>query len=256
MEIPSSTTSRPTGIPATWKDAAGTVYPFKAAWFYRNQGGEPQGVVARFDNEAGKQVIPFFKAGGGGRFKAGGPQAPVLYGAERLNGHKAAALVVEGEKAAAALHSLDLLGVSAQGGAGKAAGGAWNSLLGVPRIVFCPDNDKPGERYCRDATAALVACTTPDSPLPELRLLRLPGLPEKGDVCDWLAERLPDWNQIDPVPADHREALRAELLTLLEQAEPVPADWLKPPLAKPELPERDNGPVSYTHLTLPTSDLV
>ena len=28
--------------------------------------------------------------------------APVLFGAERLNGHKAAALVVEGEKAAAA----------------------------------------------------------------------------------------------------------------------------------------------------------
>ena len=116
MEIPSSTTSRPTGIPATWKDPAGVVYPFKAAWFYRNQDGEPQGVVARFDNEAGKQVIPFFKPGGGGKFKAGGPQAPVLYGAERLNGHKAAALVVEGEKAAAALHSLDLLGVSAQGG--------------------------------------------------------------------------------------------------------------------------------------------
>jgi hypothetical protein len=39
-------------------------------------------------------VIPFFKPGTGGKFKAGGPQAPVLYGAERLNGHKAAALVV------------------------------------------------------------------------------------------------------------------------------------------------------------------
>jgi hypothetical protein len=248
MEIPDSNTIRPAGVPATWKDAAGAEYPFRAAWFYRNQGGEPQGVVARFDNEAGKQVIPFFKAGGGGRFKAGGPQAPVLYGAERLNGHKSAALVVEGEKAAAALHSLDLLGVSAQGGAGKAAGGAWNSLLGVPRIVFCPDNDKPGERYCRDATAALVALATPDSPLPELRLLRLPGLPEKGDVCDWLAERLPGWNQIDPVPADHREALRAELLTLLEQAEPVPADWLKPPVEKPDRPERESGPFGNRYI--------
>lgn len=248
MEIPSSTTSRPTGIPATWKDPAGVVYPFKAAWFYRNQDGEPQGVVARFDNEAGKQVIPFFKPGGGGKFKAGGPQAPVLYGAERLNGHKAAALVVEGEKAAAALHSLDLLGVSAQGGAGKAQGGAWDGLLGVPRIVFCPDNDKPGERYCRDATAALVACATPDSPLPELRLLRLPGLPEKGDVCDWIAERLPGWNEIDPIPADHREALRAELLTLLEQAEPVPADWLKPPVAKPVMQERETGPFGNRYI--------
>ena len=242
MEIPSSNTTRPGCIPATWKDATGTVYPFKAAWFYRDPGGDPVGIVARFDGDAGKQVIPFFKAGAAGRFKAGGPTGPVLFGAERLNGHKAAALVVEGEKAASCLHSLDLLGVSAQGGAGKAAGGAWDGLLGVPRIVFCPDNDKPGERYCRDAAAALVACTTPDSPLPELRLLRLPGLPEKGDVCDWIAERLPGWNEIDPIPADHREALRAELLTLLEQAEPVPADWLKPPLAKPDRPERESGP--------------
>jgi hypothetical protein len=252
MEIPSNNTARPAGVPATWKDPAGTVYPFKAAWCYRNQAGEPVGIVARFDNDAGKQVIPFFKAGTGGKFKAGGPQAPVLYGAERLNGHKAAALVVEGEKAAAALvvegekaaaalHSLDLLGVSAQGGAGKAAGGAWNALSGVPGIVFLPDNDKPGERYCQDAAAALAACASPESPLPDMRLLRLP-VPDKGDVCDWLAERLPGWNEIDPVPSDRRDELRAELLALLEQAEPVPADWLRPPPPKQEQPDRDNGP--------------
>ena len=242
MEIPSYTT-RPAGVPATWKDkATGAAFAFTAAWQYRNQAGEPVGIVARFDTGDAKQVIPFFKPGAGGRFKAGGPQSPVLYGAERLNGHKAAALVVEGEKAAAALHSIGLLGVSAQGGAGKAKGGAWDGLLGVPGVVFLPDNDLPGTRYCQDAAAALVALATPDSPLPEMRLLRLPGLPEKGDVCDWIAERLPDWNEIDPIPADHRESLRAELLTLLEQAEPVPADWLKPPVAKPELPERDSGP--------------
>ena len=254
MEIPSSNTIRPAGIPATWKDrTTGTAYQFKAAWFYRNQDGEPQGVVARFDGDAGKQVIPFFKPGGGGKFKPGGPQAPVLFGAEKLNGHKAAALVVEGEKAAAALHSLDLLGVSAQGGAGKAAGGAWDGLLGVPRIVFCPDNDKPGERYCRDATAALVACATPDSPLPEMRLLRLP-VGEKGDVCDWLAERLPGWNEIDPVPAEHRESLRAELLALLEQAEPVPADWRRPPPPPPPMTEQDepdSGPMGNRYIELP-----
>ena len=247
MEIPNNT-SRPVGIPATWKDPAGTEYRFLAAWQYRNLAGEPVGIVARFDTGDAKQVIPFFKPGAGGRFKAGGPQAPVLYGAERLNGHKAAALVVEGEKAAAALHSLDLLAVSAQGGANKAKSGAWDALLGVPSVVFCPDNDKPGAKYCQDAAAALAACATPDSPLPEMRLLRLPGLPDKGDVCDWLAERLPGWNEIDPIPADHREPLRAELLTLLEQAEPVPADWLKAPSAKPDRPEREPGPFGNRYI--------
>ena len=246
MQIQESNTARPQGVPKVWKGPAGE-FPFKAAWFYRNQDGEPVGIVARFDNDAGKQVIPFFKPVDGGKFKAGGPQAPVLYGAERLNGHKAAALVVEGEKAAAALHSLDLLAVSAQGGAGKASSGAWDALLGVPSVVFLPDNDLPGMKYCRDATAALVACTSPESPLPEMRLLRLP-VGEKGDVCDWLAERLPDWNEIDPVPADRRDALRAELLTLLEQAEPVPADWLKAPEPKPEQAERESGPLGNRYV--------
>ena len=247
MEIPSMNTSRPVGIPKVWKGPAGN-FSFKAAWFYRKPDGEPVGIVARFENDAGKQVIPFFKPVDGGKFKAGGPQAPVLFGAERLNGHKAAALVVEGEKAAAALHSLDLLGVSAQGGAGKASSGAWDALLGVPRIVFCPDNDKPGERYCRDAVAALVACATPDSPLPEMHLLRLPGLPAAGDICDWLAERLPGWNEIDPVPSDQMEALRHELLVLVDTAEPVPADWLKPPVAKPDRPERESGPFGNRYI--------
>ena len=247
MEVSNNNTARPTGIPKAWKDAAGTVYPFKAAWFYRDQGGGPQGIVARFDNDNGKQVVPFFKPVAGGKFKAGGPQAPVLFGLERLNGCKAA-VVVEGEKAAAALHSLDLLAVSAQGGAGKAASGAWNALLGLPGVVFCPDNDLPGMKYCQDAAAALAALATPNSPLPDLRLLRLPDLPEKGDVCDWLAERLPGWNEIDPVPVEHRESLRAELLTLLEQAEPVPADWLKAPSAKPERAERESGPLGNRYL--------
>ena len=156
MKIQESNTARPQGVPKVWKGPAGE-FPFKAAWFYRNCDGEPVGIVARFQNEAGKQVIPFFKPLDGGKFKAGGPQGPVLYGAERLNGHKAAALVVEGEKAAAALHSIGLLGVSAQGGAGKAASGAWDALLGVPSVVFLPDNDLPGMKYCQDAAAALVA---------------------------------------------------------------------------------------------------
>lgn len=245
-----SNMARPQGVPKVWKDKAGGEYPFKAAWFYRNLDGLPVGLVARFDSEQGKQVIPYFKANDNGFFKAGGPAGKVLFGAERLNGHKAAALVVEGEKAAAALHSLDLLGVSAQGGAGKAKGGAWDSLLGVPSVVFMPDNDVPGERYAKDACAALVACATPDSPYPDLRLLRLPELPAKGDVCDWLAARLPGWNQIDPIPVEQRNVLRAELLALLDTAEPVPADWLEAPSAKPEQAERESGPFGNRYVEL------
>lgn len=226
MEL--SNTVRPNGISKTWKDRSGATFDFRAAWRYQNLEGEPVGMVARFENADGKQVIPFFKAGDNGKFKAGGPPIPVLYGAERLNGHKSTALIVEGEKAAAAIHSLGLLALSSQGGVSNAARGAWEWLVGVPKVICLPDNDTPGEKYCQDATKAIAACKTPDNTLPELRVLRIPGLPAHGDICDWIADRVPEWNQLEPIPSEQRESLRAELLALLDTAQPVPDDWLKP----------------------------
>jgi len=47
-------------------------------------------------------------------------------------------------------------------------------------VVICPDNDPAGEGWI-DEVAARCA-----KPAKEVRVLRLPGLPEKGDVSDWL----------------------------------------------------------------------
>mgnify|MGYP000988137389 CR=1 FL=1 len=227
-------TARPSFIPERRKDRAGTFYDFKACWWYRDAAGEPQGVVARFDSaHNGKQVIPYFKPNGHG-FKAGGPSAPVLFGAERLNGHHAPVFAVEGEKKAAALHSLGLAAVSAQGGANKAAGGDWAALAGAPIVYLLPDNDQPGEEYARAACKALSRL----SPAPAVRVVRLPDLPEKGDAADWLAARLPGWNGFDPIPEDRRGELAAELLALAEATgEPPPVDWLR----EPERPDRPQG---------------
>ncbi|MDS4019559.1 MAG: hypothetical protein RKR03_03475 [Candidatus Competibacter sp.] len=225
-------TSRPSFIPERWKDRTGAFYSFKAAWWYRNPAGEPQGVVARFDGPQGKQVVPYFKPDGRGGFKTGGPPAPVLFGAERLNGRAAPAFVVEGEKCAAALHSLGLAAVSAQGGANKAAGGDWPALAGVPQVYLLPDNDLPGEGYARAACKALARLTPP----PEVRLIRLP-VPEKGDAADWLAACVPGWNGLDPLPQERRADLAQELLALAERSEPPPADWL----ADDAKPERAHG---------------
>ena len=227
---PNDSTSRPSFIPERWKDRQGAFYGFTAAWWYRDAAGEPQGVVARFDSERGKQVVPFFKPSRDGGFKTGGPARPVLFGAERLNGHKDPAFVVEGEKCAMALHGLGLAAVSAQGGANKAAGGDWAALAGVPAVYLLPDNDKPGEEYARAACKALARL----NPAPEVRLIRLP-VPEKGDAADWLAARVPGWNGLDPIPQERRADLAAELLALAEQGEPPPADWLADD-AKPERP--------------------
>lgn len=225
-------TARPSFIPERWEDRQGAFYRFKAAWWYRDATGEPQGVVARFDSDRnGKQVIPFFKPDRRGGFKSGGPSRPVLFGAERLNGHHAPVFVTEGEKKAAALHSLGLAAVSAQGGANKADSGDWAVLSGVPIVYLLPDNDQPGEGYARATCKALARL----NPAPAVRVVRLPDLPEKGDAADWLAVRLPGWNGFDPIPEERRGELAAELLALVEPGgEPPPDDWLR----EPERPER------------------
>lgn len=227
--------ARPGFIPETWKDRAGAFYTFTACWWYRNVAGESIGAVARFDsiNGSGKQIIPFFKPDGCGGFKAGGPTNPVLFGAEWLNGHKAPAFVVEGEKVAAALQSLDLAAVTSQGGANKAAGGDWAVLAGVPVVYLLPDCDRPGEAYARDSCKVLSRL----QPAPAVRVVRLPELPDKGDAADWLAARLPDWNGYDPVPEYRRDELAAELLALVEAtSEPPPVDWLREPIT-PSAPQ-------------------
>lgn len=189
-------TARPPFIPEYWKDRQGVPYPFKACWWYRDATGKPQGVVARFDSDRnnGKQIIPYFKPHNGHAFKTGGPSHPMLFGVETLKGDAAPAFVVEGEKAAAALHSLGLAAVSSQGGANKATSGAWDALAGVPLAYLLPDHDKPGERYARDVVRTLARLES----APSVRVAHLPGLPEKGDVVDWLQARLPAWRRMTP----------------------------------------------------------
>ena len=225
------TTSRPSFIPERWKDRRGAFYDFRAAWWYRNSAGEPQGVVARFDGPRGKQIIPYFKPDGRGGFKSGGPSKPVLFGADQLNGFEVA-FVTEGEKCASALHALGLPAVTSQGGANKAQGGDWAALAGVPLVYLLPDNDRPGEGYARAVCKALATL----KPAPDVRMVRLPGLPEKGDAVDWIAARVPGWNGFDPLPDEPAAEVLEELFTLTRQGEPPPADWLADD-AKPERPE-------------------
>ena len=238
-------TSKPSFIPERWKDRQGAFYDFRAAWWYRNAAGEPQGVVVRYDCQQDKQIIPFFKPDKRGGFKTGGPQAPVLYGVDKLNGFDVA-FVTEGEKCASALHSLGLPAVSAQGGANKAAGGAWDALAGVSTVYLLPDNDKPGEGYARTACKALARL----NPAPEVRVIRLP-VPEKGDVVDWIQQRVPEWNGLDPLPDEPLPGILEELFALARQGEPPPADWLGED-AKPERPEGKPNPSGGRYVATPS----
>jgi hypothetical protein len=89
-------------------------------------------------------------------------------------------LIVEGEKDADNLAALGFVATTNAGGAEK-----WTDDLAVHfkgrDVYILPDNDEPGERH-----AALVADKLA-SVAREIRIVRLPNLPPKGDVSDWLS---------------------------------------------------------------------
>ena len=88
--------------------------------------------------------------------------------------------IVEGEKDADALAGLGLVASCNPGGAGKWRPEFSRYFEGAD-VVVIPDNDEAG----RDHARAIVQNLTPVAA--RVRKVDLPGLPEKGDVSDWLA---------------------------------------------------------------------
>jgi len=87
--------------------------------------------------------------------------------------------IVEGEKDADRLHDAGLLATTNSGGAGKWRA-AHSEYLQGREVVILPDNDAPGRDH-----ATKVARSFKDIAA-SVRIVELPGLPEKGDVSDWL----------------------------------------------------------------------
>ncbi len=89
--------------------------------------------------------------------------------------------VVEGEKDANALARLGLCATTNPGGAGKWTGAHTAQITGAADVIIVPDKDKPGEDHASAVATAL------SERVGRVRLLRLPDLPEKGDLSDWIA---------------------------------------------------------------------
>jgi hypothetical protein len=88
--------------------------------------------------------------------------------------------VVEGEKDADNLAKLGLVATTNFDGAGKWRENYADALRGR-HVVILPDNDKPGLEHAANVAKALEGHAV------SVRIVRLPGLAEKGDVSDWLA---------------------------------------------------------------------
>jgi putative DNA primase/helicase len=147
---------------------------------------------ARWNPEKQTWFCDACKAGGGWRPLAQGGWAWNLAEVERvpyrLPETLAAArgggvvFVVEGEKDADRLASLGLAATTNAGGAGKWRA-SYSAALRGARVVIVPDRDVAGRRHAETVRASLQGFAA------EVRLLELQGLPDKGDVSDWIAGR-------------------------------------------------------------------
>ncbi len=87
--------------------------------------------------------------------------------------------VPEGERDCDRLVTLGLVATCNAMGAGK-----WRSCHAEPlmgrHVVVLPDNDKAGREHAQDVARSLHGKAT------SIKIIALPGLPEKGDISDWL----------------------------------------------------------------------
>ena len=105
---------------------------------------------------------------------------PIIY---RLPEASAAdtVLVVEGEKDVENLRAIGFTATTSPMGAGKWRHEYGASLAGK-HVIVLPDNDEPGRKHALE-----IAQSCADHGAKSIRIVELPGLPEKGDPSDWIA---------------------------------------------------------------------
>ncbi|CAN5183045.1 hypothetical protein BH11PLA2_BH11PLA2_07710 [soil metagenome] len=173
-----------------------------ALWTYHDSHGGPIGLVVRWDKPDGKDIRPIARHGDGWRIAAMSDPRP-LYGLPQL-AKAQRVLVVEGEKAADAARSIGFTATTSAGGAAAASKSDWRPLTGK-EVWILPDNDVPGRKFAVTVAATLAKLGA------VVTIIELPGLPEGGDIVDWI--------DAHGDAAEH-EALRAEIEALTAAVEP------------------------------------
>lgn len=174
-------------------------------WQHKNSSGGIIGKIKRFiDREGKKRDIPFYKRCGN-EFEVGIPEelkqkGYPLFGIETFKDAKRVLIVCEGQKSQKALAELGFQCVTSILGASNAHRSNWKEIEDADLIYFMPDNDESGEKYIQTVYKFLYNSII----APKVKVIRLPHLPPKGDVCDWLKQQreLKSWNELDSL-ANH-----------------------------------------------------
>jgi putative DNA primase/helicase len=113
--------------------------------------------------------------------------------------------VVEGEKDADRLNTLGLTATTCPMGAKKWRD-SYSESLHDARVVILPDADQAGRDHAAQVAQSLHGRAA------SVKVLQLPGLPDKGDVSDWLgsggtdtelvrmAQEVPEWTPAQARP--------------------------------------------------------
>jgi putative DNA primase/helicase len=156
---------------------AKTKVKITGTYVYQNEHGEALSRVLRFESSRGKTFSQEHPDTHAGWVKG-------MDGIRRVPFHLPEVLrsdrvcIVEGEKKVEALRAWGLTATCNSGGAGK-----WllefSPHFENRNVVILPDNDEPGRRHAVAVAENLLPVAK------SVRIVELPGLPQKGDVLDW-----------------------------------------------------------------------
>jgi hypothetical protein len=150
-----------------------------ATYEYRDESGELLFQVVRMEPKDFRQRKP--KPGGGWDWSVKGVRVVPFRLKEFLAEPSRAVGVAEGEKDVDNLARLGVLATCNAGGAGK-----WTTqhaeYMRGRHVFVLGDNDEAGRNHARQVAESLQDIAA------SVRVVELPGLPNKGDVSDWIAD--------------------------------------------------------------------
>lgn len=144
---------------------------------YADENGELRYQVCRMEPKSFRQRVP---DGSGWSWSVKGIEQLPYRLPELLANPKLPVFIVEGEKDVDNLADAGVLATCNSGGAGKWPDELTQWFKGR-RVALLPDNDEAGRKHAEMVASRLYGIA--DS----VRVVIIEGLPEKGDVSDWLA---------------------------------------------------------------------
>lgn len=167
-----------------------TVHKFPqvvATFYYHDAEGNRRYWKKRFEPgfDERKKSFAFYHGNGKAEAKGRGGD-PLPYNLHRLATMPTGEPVffLEGEAKADVLTEWGLYATSLDSGGQSGKGASWrkewNRYFKGREVFILPDNDPTGEEYAKSLAGHLLPVAA------SVKVLRLPGLPVKGDVIDWL----------------------------------------------------------------------